>query len=159
MQTQNQSKSRINLSLILCGVVILWILSSLLLAVVIGKFNSIHFGDAFAGVSALFSALAFAGIIITIYMQKEELELQRDELKLTREELAKSAKAQEDSRHELERQANNLKQSARLSALSTLVNYHTESNKNNIGFMPDFPTRKKLEELITEIEAILEDKR
>jgi Na+/H+ antiporter NhaC len=35
-----------------------------------------EFGDKFGAVNALFSGLAFAGIIITVYMQKEELSLQ-----------------------------------------------------------------------------------
>lgn len=42
------------------------------------------FGDKFGMVNSLFSGLAFAGIIITIYMQKHELELQREELAETR---------------------------------------------------------------------------
>lgn len=42
-------------------------------------------GDMFGVVNALFSGLAFAGIILTIYMQKHELEMQRNELEETRE--------------------------------------------------------------------------
>lgn len=45
------------------------------------------FGDMFGGLNALFSGLAFAGIILTIYMQRKELTLQRKELKFTRETL------------------------------------------------------------------------
>ena len=41
----------------------------------------------FGVVNALFSGLAFAGILIALYMQKHELELQREELSATREEL------------------------------------------------------------------------
>lgn len=44
------------------------------------------FGDMFGGVNALYSGLAFAGIIITILLQRKELGLQRDELKETRKE-------------------------------------------------------------------------
>lgn len=44
------------------------------------------FGDMFGGVNALFSGLAFAGIIITIILQSNELNLQRKELISTREE-------------------------------------------------------------------------
>lgn len=44
------------------------------------------FGDMFGSVNAIFSGLAFAGIIITIYIQSHELKLQRKELKLTRKE-------------------------------------------------------------------------
>lgn len=45
------------------------------------------FGDMFGSVNAIFSGLAFAGIIITIYIQSHELKLQRKELKLTRKEM------------------------------------------------------------------------
>ena len=45
------------------------------------------FGDKFGAVNALFSGLAFAGLIYTIILQKEELSLQREELKQTREEM------------------------------------------------------------------------
>jgi hypothetical protein len=45
------------------------------------------FGDSFGLLTSLFSGLAFAGLIITILMQRDELALQREELTLTREEL------------------------------------------------------------------------
>lgn len=45
------------------------------------------FGDMFGAVNALFSGLAFAGMIITLLQQKEELSLQRKELEDTRKEL------------------------------------------------------------------------
>ncbi|MNZ51342.1 hypothetical protein D3C78_691520 [compost metagenome] len=46
------------------------------------------FGDSFGLLTSLFSGLAFAGLIITIAMQREELTLQREELTLTRKELS-----------------------------------------------------------------------
>ena len=46
-----------------------------------------QFGDKFGAVNALFSGLAFAGLIFTIILQKNELALQRKELSLTHEEL------------------------------------------------------------------------
>lgn len=46
-----------------------------------------QFGDQFGAVNALFSGLAFAGLIFTIVLQKKELALQREELTQTREEL------------------------------------------------------------------------
>lgn len=42
-------------------------------------------GDMFGGITALFSGLAFAGLITTLVMQRKELELQRNELSQTRE--------------------------------------------------------------------------
>lgn len=53
-----------------------------------------EFGDSFGAINALFTALAFAFLIYTSLMQKEELEMQRKELEMTREELKKSAEAQ-----------------------------------------------------------------
>lgn len=46
------------------------------------------FGDMFGAANALFSGLAFAGLIVTLVMQHEELGLQRKEIAQTNEELA-----------------------------------------------------------------------
>lgn len=46
------------------------------------------FGDSFGALNALFSGLAFAGVIITILIQKSELNEQQKELRLTRGEFA-----------------------------------------------------------------------
>jgi len=46
------------------------------------------FGDSFGILTALFSGLAFSGMIITILLQREELSLQRRELELTRNEIS-----------------------------------------------------------------------
>lgn len=53
------------------------------------------YGDSFGLVNSLFSGLALAGVVLTIYLQTKELGLQRQELEDTREELRKSAEAQE----------------------------------------------------------------
>ena len=59
------------------------------------------YGDSFGGLNALFSGLAFAGLIWTILLQRKELSLQRLELSETRKELKKSAAAQEEaSKHQ-----------------------------------------------------------
>ncbi|GKS15082.1 hypothetical protein YDYSY3_60820 [Paenibacillus chitinolyticus] len=44
------------------------------------------FGDMFGSVNALFSGMALAGIVYTIFIQKKEFQLQREELKLQRKE-------------------------------------------------------------------------
>ncbi len=72
------------------------------------------FGDMFGAVNALFSGLAFAGVIYAILLQRHELMLQREELSLTREELAGARAAQEQ-------QAHTLATTAELSVLNTLV--------------------------------------
>jgi hypothetical protein len=52
-------------------------------------------GDAFGGANALFSGLAFAGVIIAILLQRQELRLQRKELTETRGELSGQREALE----------------------------------------------------------------
>ncbi len=45
------------------------------------------FGDMFGAINALFSGLAFGGVVLAILLQSKELEYQRDELRETREEI------------------------------------------------------------------------
>lgn len=68
------------------------------------------FGDSFGLLTSLFSGLAFYGIIITILLQREELQLQRIEL-------ARASEAQE--------------RSARLMALSDLLKDYKDNIKIN----------------------------
>ena len=49
-------------------------------------------GDSFGGITALFSGLAFAALIVTLVMQRRELELQREELADTREVMKDQSK-------------------------------------------------------------------
>lgn len=60
-----------------------------------------QFGDQFGAVNALFSGLAFAGLIFTIILQKKELALQREELSQTREELNGQKKQMEEQNRTL----------------------------------------------------------
>lgn len=58
------------------------------------------FGDMFGAINALFSGLAFAGLIVTLLYQKEELTLQREELKATRDEFKEQNKTLKRQRFE-----------------------------------------------------------
>lgn len=49
--------------------------------------------DKFDALNSLFAGLAFAGMLCTLFMQRQELGLQREELKATRKELHKTAEA------------------------------------------------------------------
>ena len=70
------------------GVIAMWSLSWWLISKYIDDpTNQGSFGDMFGAVNALFSGLAFAGLIVTLLYQKEELKLQREELRETRNEL------------------------------------------------------------------------
>lgn len=83
-------------------------------------------GDMYGGLNALFSGLAFAGIIVTLVLQREELELQRQELRYTREELARTATAQESAQSALMDSARLQALDARIGCLTALVNFHTK---------------------------------
>jgi hypothetical protein len=91
------------------------------------------FGDTFGAVNALFSALAFAGVLFAIRLQSSELTLQRLELQETREELARTAKAQEISAANLAKQAAALEATARLSALSAVIDHYRVAYERAAG--------------------------
>ncbi len=77
----------------ICAVIILWS-STYFILKYMAKPGEI--GDAFGMANALFSALAFALLIYTSLLQREELRLQRKEIAENREELKRSADAQKD---------------------------------------------------------------
>ncbi len=54
--------------------------------ILVNNDNRGTYGDMYGAVNALFSGLAFAGIIFTIILQSNELKLQREELQETRKE-------------------------------------------------------------------------
>lgn len=82
-----------------------------------------EFAGAFGDITGpLFAALAFAGLIYTALMQREELSLQRQELRETREELRRAADAQEKSEATLEAQLEAMKRTAHLNGLTALLN-------------------------------------
>ncbi|WP_454646301.1 DUF4760 domain-containing protein [Bradyrhizobium liaoningense] len=58
-------------------------------------------GDLFGSVNALFSGLAFAGVIFAILLQRQELILQRKELQETRAEMKRTADAQDAAQQAL----------------------------------------------------------
>ena len=130
-----------------------------------GLENRAQFGDSFGMINSLFSGLAFAGIIYTILLQRKELALQRNELELTRKELERSASAQVESQKELARQSANLKQTAVLNALSTLVNeiqnqenYYRSLKSEGVKREHLEPLEKEKEHYLGMIRNILHDK-
>ena len=52
-------------------------------------------GDSFGAANALFSALALAGVIVTLFMQRMELKRQREDSESNQKELVKSTKMQQ----------------------------------------------------------------
>ncbi len=82
-----------------CGVIVVWALTFFLLFIPSPERQG-QFGDMFGVVNALFSGLAFAGLIITLILQRQELALQRDELEQTREEFVEQNKTMKRQRFE-----------------------------------------------------------
>jgi hypothetical protein len=88
------------------SVFLIWLVGAFLPAIVSSDWSVRgQFGDQFGAVNALFSGLAFAGVIYAVLLQRQELELQRRELELTREELRRAAEAQDRSQKALADQA------------------------------------------------------
>jgi hypothetical protein len=100
------------------------------------------FGDMFGAANALFSGLAFCGLVVTLLlqgqatkvqneqlklqndqleMQREELALQRDEMRQMREQYERTATAQEGSEQIMERQAKTALLAAQITGLTGLL--------------------------------------
>lgn len=118
-------------------------------------------GDSFGMTNALFSGLAFAGVVYAILLQREELSLQREELRLTRDELSKSAKAQQQS-------AETQRQLAQLNAYTALMTYKLSEtrealeNARSVSDSPEFRAQwaKRFQDVRKEcvrIEAYIEN--
>jgi len=104
-ETTQKEANPFKLASLIMLIIIIW------LCTLIGGYASFdnwaergQFGDLFGSINALFSGLALAGIIYTIYLQKQELSLQRTELTLQRKateasqaELANQVKVQKDA--------------------------------------------------------------
>ena len=89
-QNDKETKSSLKTWVILAivgGVIALWVASWYYIDKCLPPDDRGVFGDKFGAVNSLFSGLAFAGLIITLLFQKEELQLQRKELEHTRNEL------------------------------------------------------------------------
>lgn len=102
------------------------------------------FAEAFGNiVGPLFAALAFAGLIYTALMQREELSLQREELRETRAELKRTADAQEAAEKALAAQVDTAKLAARLNAAVAIAEYYDKLAAN---LPPDDTSPKEGEE-------------
>lgn len=90
------------------GVIAVLVLTYLFVPQITGNKDSTlsagEFGDMFGASNALFSGLAFVGVIIAILLQSQELKLQRKELIETREVLLDQKKALNDQKKQMELQ-------------------------------------------------------
>ncbi|WP_109852777.1 hypothetical protein [Aquimarina sp. AU58] len=109
-----------------------------------------EFGDSFGGANAIFSALAFAFLIVTSLLQRKELELQRNEL-------IRSSKAQVKSEKWLNLQTS-------LTAKQALLNSYQFLYEENLKLSKDHPNSTKRSEYrnaansyIARLESITQD--
>jgi septal ring factor EnvC (AmiA/AmiB activator) len=115
-------------------VCIVWLISGISLYFSLDNWSERGtFGDMFGAINALFSGLAFAGLIFTIIMQREEIKTNQDEIELNRQELHKSVRAQQKTQQALQDQAKQTALTARINAMSTVINYYNTqiTNPNN----------------------------
>ncbi|MEK9566825.1 MAG: hypothetical protein VW125_06935 [Flavobacteriaceae bacterium] len=112
-------------------VVLIWALSAVLIMFFLSEWSDRGtFGDLFGAVNALFSALAFAVLIYTIILQREEIKQNREEIVLNRKELEKSSKLQRKAQEVLIKQVEQTHLSAQMNAMRTLVDYYNNQISN-----------------------------
>jgi hypothetical protein len=122
------------------------------------------FGDSYGVLNALFSGLAFAGVIATLLLQRQELAYQREELELTRVELQRAASAQEATSETIAEQAEVMKVTAHLSGIAALLDSantevdrrRKEYNDGMVGNMA--PLNAAIEnqrKLVSELESLM----
>ena len=99
-----QDKENVTIGRIICwsviGVFVMWASTFILYFFISKSEERGQFGDMFGAVNALFSGLAFAGLILTLILQRKELTLQRDELEQTRDEFVEQNKTMKRQRFE-----------------------------------------------------------
>ena len=88
-------------------------------------------GDMFGAVNSLFSGLAFAALLLTIFQQRQEIKLNRIAIDQNRKELAKSAVAQHHAQEALKEQVAQMHLTAKLNAMNTVISYYNTRIKDS----------------------------
>ena len=87
--SEKEAISKPALIAVIVSIFVLWMCTPFLVSCIFGAGTDPNIrgvtGDMFGVTNTLFSGLALAGIIVTLLMQRRELELQRRELEDTRE--------------------------------------------------------------------------
>ncbi len=131
-------------------VIVLWLVSAIIIYYLFPDWSVRGtFGDMFGAINSLFSGLAFLGVIITVYLQKKELEYQRLEIIQTRIELEKSATAQQNSEKALQSQVESTLIAAKINALKYLI------EDSSFGTMNTSKAYFRKEELLRELNSAM----
>lgn len=102
MEKTNWKKNFIIVSVI---VLLLWLLTFIAVCYWIKDWSERgQFGDLFGSINALFSGLAFAGMIITLHQQHEDLNYQRKSIEQTNEEMKRQTEEFDMQNQTLKRQ-------------------------------------------------------
>ncbi|WP_424942699.1 putative phage abortive infection protein [Aliiroseovarius crassostreae] len=103
--------SRSKQILVFLAVVLVWAAAPIVVFMIHGDWpeSAGEYGDLFGGVGALFSGLAFAGLIGTLVMQREALTKQSEELALTRDSVEQQTKELSLSSEALQLQVDEMK--------------------------------------------------
>lgn len=147
---------------LIIGVIVLWALSAFLTVTFLNQWSDRGtFGDLFGAVNALFSGLAFAALIYTIILQRDEIKANREEIVLNRKELAKGSKLQQKAQQVLMEQVAQTHLSAKMNAMRTLVDYYNNQIANPKSLPETIEKakekRKKIIHLIDELIDGLDD--
>lgn len=143
----------------LVAVVVLWAISAIIIYFYGHSWSERGtIGDMFGAVNALFSGLAFAGLLFTIMLQRQDIDIQREEMMINRKELEKSVEVQHLSQQALTAQVEQMHLTARLNAMNTVINYY-----NIVIANPNAPAevvekaRQKRREIIKKIDSMIDD--
>ena len=141
--------SRVFLGLML-GAVLAWAASALAIIFWLDDWESRGtFGDLFGSVNALFSGLAFAGLLYTIVLQRKEIEHNRDDIKRTN-------KNQRHAQRVMDSQLEQMKQTTRLHALNSLMDYFNRQIADPASSEEKVTrAREKRRETVAEIDKII----
>ena len=134
-------------------ILFIWSLGWFLIEIKIPANEAGVFGDQFGGITSLFTAVAFRGIVYSIIIQTREL-------LLTRQEFTKSTQAQTISSNALTSQLNIQKRVATISAITTLLKQYEDHDHLKLldfGSLAEYAVKraeyiKKIHLLLTEIQ-------
>ncbi|MCB9034709.1 MAG: hypothetical protein H6553_12785 [Chitinophagales bacterium] len=158
MVDQSKNNKVVLVFILTISVFIIWILSVVVIFF-IGKDWTERgtIGDAFGSVNALFSGLTFVGLFYTILLQREEIKINRKEIEQNRKQLLSANKTQVELQQILLEQSNQTKLTAKLNAMSTVINYYNNQiNNDKYSVEIQENARVKRRALIKQIDSMIE---
>jgi hypothetical protein len=137
------------------AIFVAWIATPFVMLSLVNRLNEAGtLGDLFGSINALFSGLAFAGVIVAILLQKEELRFQREELKLTRAEQKRSTEVQALSSSALSEQAEVLKIITEMNGIAILI----QSKSSQIEYITSAINSGETSSAQQELQTLLKDR-